>query len=61
MREGRPSGTATVLFTDLVGSTDLLSRLGEAAYDEVRRAHFATLRDALMRHNGEEVKTLGDG
>jgi class 3 adenylate cyclase/tetratricopeptide (TPR) repeat protein len=61
MREGRPSGTATVLFTDLVGSTDLLSRLGEAAFDEVRRAHFAILREALARHGGEEVKTLGDG
>ena len=61
MREGRPTGTATVLFTDLVGSTDLLSRLGESAYDEVRRNHFAALREALARHNGEEVKTLGDG
>jgi class 3 adenylate cyclase/tetratricopeptide (TPR) repeat protein len=61
VRGRRPSGTATVLFTDLVGSTDLLSRLGEAAFDEVRRAHFATLRKALGRHGGEEVKTLGDG
>ncbi len=50
-----------MLFTDLVGSTDLLSRLGEAAFDEVRRGHFATLREALVRHGGEEVKTLGDG
>jgi class 3 adenylate cyclase len=32
-----------VLFTDLVGSTDLMARLGEAAFDELRRAHFATL------------------
>jgi class 3 adenylate cyclase len=61
VRGARPSGTATVLFTDLVGSTDLLSRLGEVAFDEVRRAHFATLREVLARHGGEEVKTLGDG
>jgi adenylate cyclase len=50
-----------VLFTDLVGSTDLLSHLGEAAFDEVRRAHFAALRDAVEQTAGEEVKTLGDG
>ena len=61
VRGGRSSGTATVLFTDLVGSTNLLSRLGEAAFDEVRRAHFAALREVLARHGGEEVKTLGDG
>jgi tetratricopeptide (TPR) repeat protein len=55
------SGTVTVLFTDLVGSTDLLARLGEAAFDEVRRAHFSTLREAIHRHGGDEIKTLGDG
>jgi class 3 adenylate cyclase len=55
------SGTVTVLFTDLVGSTDLLSRVGETAFDEVRRAHFSTLREALHRHGGDEIKTLGDG
>ncbi len=55
------SGTVTVLFTDLVGSTDLLSRIGEAAFDEVRRAHFSILREAIHRHGGDEIKTLGDG
>ncbi|HLF41721.1 MAG TPA: AAA family ATPase, partial [Acidimicrobiia bacterium] len=54
-------GTVTVLFTDLVGSTDLLSRLGEATFDGVRRSHFSALRQAIGRHRGEEVKTLGDG
>jgi len=43
---------ATVLFTDLVGSTELLSRLGEAAFDGLRRAHFDTLRDATRRSGG---------
>jgi class 3 adenylate cyclase len=51
----------TVLFTDLVGSTELLSRLGETAFDELRRAHFSALRKAIDRHGGEEIKTLGDG
>ncbi len=53
--------TITVLFTDLVGSTDLLSRVGEAAADELRREHFALLRAALVEHGGREVKNLGDG
>jgi class 3 adenylate cyclase/tetratricopeptide (TPR) repeat protein len=57
----RRSATATVLFTDLVGSTELLARLGDAAFDELRRSHFATLRQTVARADGEEVKTLGDG
>lgn len=50
-----------VLFTDLVGSTELLSRLGPSAADDLRRDHFATLRSAITAHGGTEVKTLGDG
>jgi class 3 adenylate cyclase/tetratricopeptide (TPR) repeat protein len=61
MRQGRSSATATVLFSDLVESTRLLSQLGEAAFDTVRRAHFEALRHAIDRTGGEQVKTLGDG
>jgi class 3 adenylate cyclase len=61
MRQGRSSATATVLFSDLVESTRLLSQLGEAAFDAVRRAHFEALRHAIERTGGEQVKTLGDG
>jgi class 3 adenylate cyclase len=61
MRQGRASGTATVLFSDLEGSTELLSQLGEAAFDKVRRAHFEALRRAIERTGGEEVTTIGDG
>jgi class 3 adenylate cyclase/DNA-binding CsgD family transcriptional regulator len=50
-----------VLFTDVVGSTELLSRLGDNAFDELRRRHFASLRMAVGRTGGREVKTLGDG
>jgi class 3 adenylate cyclase/DNA-binding SARP family transcriptional activator/tetratricopeptide (TPR) repeat protein len=57
----RPAGVVTLLFTDLVGSTALLGRLGDDAADEVRRAHFALLRGAVARAGGEEVKSLGDG
>jgi len=59
---GAPSsGTVTVLFTDVVGSTELLTRLGEEPFNELRRAHFAALREQLARAGGSEVKTLGDG
>jgi class 3 adenylate cyclase len=55
------SGTATLLFTDLVGSTELLDRLGEEAGERLRREHFAILRAAANEHGGREVKSLGDG
>ena len=51
----------TVLFTDLVGSTELSSSLSPEAADEVRRAHFAVLREAISTNGGNEVKTTGDG
>lgn len=53
--------TVTVLFTDLVGSTELLSRVGEAGADELRRDHFGLLRAAMAEYGGREVKNLGDG
>jgi CheY-like chemotaxis protein len=55
------SRIVTVLFTDLVGSTELFTQLGSGAAEEVRAGHFARLRDALSVHQGQEVKTLGDG
>ena len=51
----------TVLFTDLVGSTELSSSLSPEVADEVRRAHFAVLREAISANGGNEVKTTGDG
>ncbi len=50
----------TFLFTDLVGSTPMLERLGPAGDDLLRR-HFTLLRAALGAHGGREVKNLGDG
>ncbi|MGH9039382.1 MAG: ATP-binding protein, partial [Acidimicrobiia bacterium] len=61
MRATQGSGTATVLFTDIVGSTEVLARLGDLRYDEVRRDHFAVLRHAVSEAGGDEVKTMGDG
>jgi class 3 adenylate cyclase len=53
--------TATVLFTDLVGSTELRSRLGEAAAQALRRTHARLLTEAVQGHGGRVVKGLGDG
>jgi len=54
-------GVVTFLFTDLVGSTGILDRLGEDAFDALRRRHFSLLRAAVADHGGQEVKNLGDG
>jgi class 3 adenylate cyclase len=50
-----------ILFTDVVGSTELLDRLGDEAAHELRRRHFALLRRAVRERGGREVKSLGDG
>ena len=56
----RVTRTATLLFTDLVGSSAMTIRLGEEA-DALRRAHFSLLRGAVTEAGGDEVKSLGDG
>jgi AAA ATPase-like protein/adenylate/guanylate cyclase family protein len=55
------AGTVTLLFTDLVGSTELLGQLGEDGAAALRRRHFSALREAVARAGGREVKSLGDG
>jgi class 3 adenylate cyclase len=52
---------ATVLFTDIVGSTERASALGDRRWRELLDGHHALVRRALAGHGGEEVKTLGDG
>jgi class 3 adenylate cyclase/pimeloyl-ACP methyl ester carboxylesterase len=58
-----PSGTAlrTVLFTDLVGHTEMMSRLGDERGRDVLREHERITRECLAAHGGAEVKTMGDG
>jgi class 3 adenylate cyclase len=51
----------TILFTDIEDSTSLTQRLGDAGAMEVLRTHDATVREALERHGGSEVKHTGDG
>ena len=45
---------------NIVGSTDLLTRLGERAWSDVGRQHFSVLREALAKHEGSEVKNTGE-
>jgi pimeloyl-ACP methyl ester carboxylesterase len=52
---------ATILFTDLVGSTQRATRLGDAAWAELLGRHDATIRTELERFDGEEIDTAGDG
>jgi class 3 adenylate cyclase/tetratricopeptide (TPR) repeat protein len=51
----------TVLFTDVVGSTESLSRIGEAAAEELRREVFELSRVAVSDRGGRVVKNVGDG
>lgn len=51
----------TILFTDIVGSTQLTQRLGDAAAMDVVRAHDRIVRRAIEQSGGSEVKHTGDG
>lgn len=55
------SQTATILVTDLVGSTELRVALGEERAEALRRVHDQLLAGAVTDHGGEVVKGLGDG
>ncbi len=52
---------ATVLFTDIVGSTERAAELGDSRWRELLQQHHALIRAQLERAQGIEVKTLGDG
>ena len=54
-----PTGTVTLVFTDLEGSSELSEKHG-AAFEPVRDQHFAVLRKAAARRHGYEVETAGD-
>jgi class 3 adenylate cyclase len=55
----RPTGTVTLLFTDIEGSTRLLHSLGER-YEQVLADHRRLLRETFAAHGGHEVDTQGD-
>ena len=55
------AGTATILYTDIVGSTQMRARLGDVEADLVRRRHDEILGAAVSKQGGSVVKGLGDG
>jgi class 3 adenylate cyclase len=52
---------ATVLFTDIVGSTERATQLGDRRWRDLLESHHETVRAELIRYRGREVDTAGDG
>ncbi len=52
---------ATLLFTDIVGSTERAAELGDAGWRELVQRHHALVRQELVRFRGRELDTAGDG
>ena len=52
---------ATVLFTDIVSSTERAAELGDRAWRQLLDAHHAVVRAQLARYRGREIDTAGDG
>jgi class 3 adenylate cyclase len=57
----QPSGTVTLVFTDIEGSTRLLDTLGTDEYRRELDEHRRAVRGAFERHDGYEVDSAGDG
>jgi class 3 adenylate cyclase len=58
---GSTASVRAVLFTDLVGHTQMMRELGDNRGRDVLREHERLTRDVLRQHGGAELKTLGDG
>ncbi len=52
---------ATLLFTDIVGSTERATEIGDDAWRDLLNEHHAVVRSVLARYRGQEVDTAGDG
>ena len=52
---------ATVLFTDIVGSTEKAAQLGDSAWKDLLERHHAVVRAMIGRYRGAEINTAGDG
>ncbi len=60
-QQGRYPAGAAVIFTDIVGSTELIAEFGEDGAHRRRQRHFALLHGAVASRGGRVVKNLGDG
>jgi class 3 adenylate cyclase len=58
---GAERALATILFTDIVGSTEKAAELGDLGWRQLLERHDAAVRRQLSLHRGREVKTMGDG
>ena len=54
-------GLASIMFTDIVGSSALASTVGDRGWSDIIGQHFAQLREIIEHHDGQFVKSLGDG
>jgi class 3 adenylate cyclase len=61
LRRGPPRGLATLLFTDIVGSTDIAVAFGDQRWRRIQARQHAEVRRELKRFGGHEVDTAGDG
>jgi class 3 adenylate cyclase len=52
---------STLAFTDLVGSTELLVKMGDSAWRDLLSRHYESVRSSLERFIGREIETTGDG
>src|SRR5213593_2623482 len=60
-RRRRESVLATLLFTDIVRSSDLVAELGDRRWRILLSRHHALVRRELRRYGGREIDTAGDG
>ena len=56
-----PDGSVAILFSDIEGSTELNERLGDKEWVRLLARHDSVVRSAIERHQGQVVKTQGDG
>ena len=61
MVTGTARQTTTLLFTDVVASTDLANRVGDEECRRLLDGHETVIREEIARHEGREIKTMGDG
>lgn len=59
--DDRGRTVATVLFTDVVGSTEIAAHMGDRAWRALLDTHDELIRAALSQHGGRELSTMGDG
>src|SRR4051794_36333632 len=55
------TGVLTLMFTDVVGSTDLTHRVGDEIAQKAIESHRRIVREAIAKHGGREIDSIGDG